>query len=167
MSHDPRLQVLDRHVAAENAHDLAATLATLTPDCEFVDGALGMRWSGHEGAAAHYTMWWDAFDVQVTGERLHLAEDSAVAETTWMGTHVGTFAGIAATHRPVEFTVAVVVEFRDGLMASERFYWDAAGLARQLGVASLDIIDAVAPAAGGGSAATGSQPERPSIVRGR
>ena len=152
MSYDPRLEVLDRHLAAENAHDLVGTVATLTADCEFVDGALGMRWSGHDGAAAHYTMWWNAFDLRVTGERLHLADGSAVAETTWSGTHVGTFAGVAATHRAVEFTVAVVVEFRDGLMASERFYWDAGGLARQLGVATLDIVDEVAPSAGGGSA---------------
>src|SRR5512134_1399248 len=103
MSHDPRMQVLDRHLAAENAHDLAGTLATLTADCEFVDGALGMRWSGHDGAAAHYTMWWKAFDLRVIGDRLHLADQSAVAETTWKGTHVGTFAGVAATHRAVEF----------------------------------------------------------------
>lgn len=37
MLHDQRLHVLDLQVAAENAHDLAATLATLTADCEFVD----------------------------------------------------------------------------------------------------------------------------------
>ena len=75
----------------------AGTLATLTADCEFVDGTLGLRWSGHDGAAAHYTMWWNAFDLRVIGERLHLAAESAVAETTWKGTHVGTFAGVAAT----------------------------------------------------------------------
>ncbi len=152
MSHDPKLQLLDRHLAAENAHDLAGTLATLAADCEFVDTALGMRWSGHDGAAAHYTMWWNAFDLQVTGERLHLAEESAVAETTWKGIHVGTFGVAAASHLPVEFTVAVVVEFRDGLMASERLYWDAAGLARQLGVATLGIVDHAPASAGGRSA---------------
>jgi len=152
MSDDQQLQVLERHVAAENAHDLAATLATLTADCEFVDGGLGLRWRGHDGAAAHYRMWWDAFDVQVAGEHLHLADGSAVAETTWTGTHVGTFAGVAATHRRVEFTVAVVVEFRDGLMASERFYWDTASLARQLGLTAFDVVDDAAVSAGGRSA---------------
>jgi steroid delta-isomerase-like uncharacterized protein len=152
MSYDPRLQVLDRHVAAENAHDLAGTLATLTADCEFLDSTLGMRWRGHDGAAAHYTMWWNAFDLRVVGERLHLADGSAVAETTWTGTHVGTFAGVAATHRAVDFTVAVVIDFRDGLMAGERFYWDAAGLARQLGVGTLGIADRAAVCAEGRSA---------------
>jgi len=152
MAHDPMLKVLDRHLAAENAHDLAGTLATLSADCEFLDSALGMRWSGHDGAATHYTMWWNAFDLRVIGERLHLADQSAVAETTWKGTHVGTFAGVAPTHRAVEFTVAVVVEFRDGLMASERFYWDAAGLARQLGVATIGLGDQAAVFAGGRAA---------------
>jgi steroid delta-isomerase-like uncharacterized protein len=134
MSQSDLLQLLDRHLRAENAHDLEGTLATLTADCEFVDHALGMRWRGRTGAAEHYTMWWNAFDIEVTGERLHLAADSAVAETTWRGTHVGEFLGIAPTGRPVELTIAVFVEFGDGLMAGERFYWDTARLARQLGV---------------------------------
>ena len=137
MSEDHVLRLLDRHLSAENAHDLSGTLSTLVPDCEFVDETLGIRWSGHDGAAAHYTMWWNAFDLEVTGERLHLAGESAVAETTWRGTHVGQFADVAATGSEVEFSVAVVITFRDGLMAGERFYWDAAGLARQLGVESL------------------------------
>jgi steroid delta-isomerase-like uncharacterized protein len=138
MSRQETIDLLERHLAAENGHDLDGTLATLSADCEFVDGTLGRRWSGHAGAAEHYRMWWDAFDVQVSGEALHLADGSAVAETTWRGTHVGSFAGVPATGRPVELAVAVVVEFADGLMTAERFYWDAAGLARQLGVDRLE-----------------------------
>jgi steroid delta-isomerase-like uncharacterized protein len=129
------LELLDRHLAAENAHDMAGTLATLTEDCEFVDVALGRRWSAHAGAAEHYRMWWDAFDVSVSGERLHLSRDTAVAETTWRGRHVGPFLGVAPTGRDVELQIAVFVEFRDGLMAGERFYWDTAALSDQLGVA--------------------------------
>jgi len=137
MSNDHVLELLDRHLAAENAHDLAGTLATLTEDCEFVDNVLGMRWSGHDGAARHYTMWWSAFETEVVGERLHMAEGSAIAETTWRGTHVGEFMGIAPTGRSIELTVAVVVELRDGRMSGERFFWDGAALARQLGVDAL------------------------------
>lgn len=129
-----RLQLLQRHLAAENNHDLEATLATLTEDTVFVDLALGMTWTGHSGAAAHYRMWWDAFDTEVAGERLHLADTSAAAETIWKGVHVGPFCGIAPTGRAIELPVVVIVEFRDGLLAGERFYWDRATLAEQLGV---------------------------------
>ena len=48
----------------------------------------------------------------------------------------------------MEVSVAVVVEFRDGLMAAERFYWDAAGLARQLGAATLAVGGHAAAPAG-------------------
>lgn len=126
------LALLDRHLTAENAHELDATLATLTPDCVFEDFALGRRWEGHDGAADHYRMWWDAFDVHVEGRQLHLTGDVAIAETTWEGTHTGEFLGIAPTHRNVRFEVAVFVDLRDGLMASERFYWDRAGVLEQL-----------------------------------
>ena len=152
MSNEDVMQVLDRHLAAENAHDLDGVLATLVAECEFVDATLGMRWNGHRGAAEHYRMWWDAFDVQVTGERLHLAAESAVAETTWRGTHVGAFAGVAPTGRAVELSVAVVVDLRDGLLAGERFYWDGAGLARQLGVDAFDVAPGAAMTMGGRSA---------------
>jgi steroid delta-isomerase-like uncharacterized protein len=152
MTNDALLHLLDRHLAAENAHDLAGVLATLVADCEFVDTTLGMRWTGHQGATEHYRMWWDAFDLEVIGERLHLGADSAVAETLWQGTHVGAFAGVAPTGRAVELSVAVVVDFRDGLMAGERFYWDAAGLARRLGVEALEVAGDPATAMGGRSA---------------
>jgi len=132
MDTDETMRLLGRHLDAENAHQMDETLATLAPDCVFVDYALDRRWEGHDGAAEHYRMWWDAFDTHVEGHRLHLAGDVAIAETTWEGTHVGEFLGIAPTGRKVRFEVAVFVDLRDGLMATERFYWDRAGVVDQL-----------------------------------
>ena len=43
-----------RHVEAENAQNLEATLATLHPECRFEDHATGQVWHGRDGAAAHY-----------------------------------------------------------------------------------------------------------------
>ena len=123
--HDELLALLARHLEAENAHDTTATLATLTEDCVFVDSALG-RFDGHEGAARYYDLWWSALDNDVVPEHLHLVDDqTAVAETRWRGTHVGPFLGVSPTGRAVEVPVAIVVELRDGLMATERLYWDA------------------------------------------
>lgn len=129
-----RMLLLERHLAAENAHNLEATLATLAEDAVLVDLALGSTWTGRSGAAAHYRMWWDGFDLTVTGQRLHLADDSAAAETMWLGTHVGPFCGLEPTGRAIELPVAVTIELRYGLIAGERFYWDRALLAEQLGV---------------------------------
>ena len=128
--------VLARHVAAENAHDLDATLDTLHPDCVFEDVALGKVYRGHEGAAAYYRSWWDAFGLQFRrGDdgALHVTADGqAVAEGHFHGRHVGTFLGIAPTGRPIDFRFVVVVTFRDGRMAGERFYYDSETLRRQL-----------------------------------
>jgi hypothetical protein len=44
---DPNLaELARRHLVAENAHDLEATLATLHPDCRFDDLATGQTWHG-------------------------------------------------------------------------------------------------------------------------
>jgi predicted ester cyclase len=70
-------------------------------------------------------MWWAGLSPVVTGEQLHLVDEvTAIAETTWRGTHVGTFLGVEATGRAVELPMMIVVEMRDGLMAGERMYWD-------------------------------------------
>ncbi len=49
------------------------------------------------------------------------------------------FLGIEPTGRQVDIPTAIVVTFRDGLMAGERMYWDVTTLLRQLGVPSLPI----------------------------
>lgn len=130
--------LLRRHVEAENAHDLGGTLATLHPDCVFEDVAFGQVWRGHEGAARHYRQWWDAFGLRFReGEAgaLHFADGGkVVAEGRFVGRHVGPFQGLAPTGRAVDFRFVVVIDVRDGLMAGERFFYDGATLARQLGV---------------------------------
>ncbi|MGW4881886.1 nuclear transport factor 2 family protein [Streptomyces sp. NPDC004262] len=52
--------------------------------------------------------------------------------------------GLAATGRTVEVPLVVVVKFRDGLMASERIYWDQAAVLAQAGL----IDDGDLPMAG-------------------
>lgn len=42
--------------------------------------------------------------------------------------------GIPATGKRIEFPMVVVVQFRDGKMASERIYWDQASVLVQLGL---------------------------------
>jgi len=126
-----------RHLTAENAHDLAGTLATLHPDCVFEDHATGQIWHGHEGASAHYRQWWQAFDVKVvrgpSQAAYWVSADTYVAQATWEGRHIGNFLGIAPTNAPIRQRFVVFVGMRDGLMAGEKFYYDLASLVAQLG----------------------------------
>jgi steroid delta-isomerase-like uncharacterized protein len=125
--------LIRRHVEAENRHDLSATLATLHPQCEFTDFGMGRTFRGLDGARAHYELWWRGFELRVEGERGFVDGSTFVAETRFHGRHHGEFLGVPASGREIELHVAVVVEVRDGLMASERFYYDMRGLLLQLG----------------------------------
>ncbi len=137
MTPDAIRQLLARHVEAENAHDMAGTLATLHPDCVFEDVALQRVWRGHAGAEAYYRSWWDAFGLRFVpgaeGAGRFTHDGGFVAEGRFQGRHEGDFHGLAATGREVDFRFVVVVGFRDGLMAGERFFYDSATLFGQLG----------------------------------
>jgi hypothetical protein len=71
-----------------------------------------------------------------TGERRHWSEDGTfmIAQTRYHGIHRGRFLDYEPTGKPISLPLAVVIPFRDGLMAGERFYYDLATLLRQIGV---------------------------------
>ena len=133
--------VVRRHLAAENAHDMTGTLATLHEDCVFEDVATGQVFRGRAGAEAYYRQWWEAFGVTVErspgGSRWWAEDGTYIAEAQYRGRHVGRFLGLEPTGREIEFRFVVILGFRDGLMAGERFYYDLAHLLRQLGVEKL------------------------------
>jgi hypothetical protein len=91
--------VINRHLSAENAHRMEETLAELHPDCLFEDLPLGKTYRGRAGAEAYYRLWWDAFDLEVKGERRHWSEDGAfmIAQT---GIRAPTAAAFSITRRP-------------------------------------------------------------------
>jgi steroid delta-isomerase-like uncharacterized protein len=132
-------RLLYEHLGAENHHQLAATLATLTHDCVFEDVALQRSFSGHAGATEYYNLWWSAFQIQVEpgNSSYWITDDIFVSEPVYTGKHVGDFLGIAATQKPVRFRFVVFVTFKDGKFAGERFYYDLASLLRQIGVGAL------------------------------
>lgn len=134
--HPANAAILERHVRAETAFDLEATLATLSPDCLFEDLPAATTYRGHEGASTYYRLWWGAFGYLPQGSRLHVAApDRLIVETRFVGTHRGAFLGVPASSRAIDLPVAIFIGFRDGLMSGERFYYDRATLLAQLGAA--------------------------------
>lgn len=138
MSNQALQAVLIEHVRAETAHQLEATLATLHPECLFEDYGAHQVFRGRAGAAQHYTQWWDAFDLLFSrgehGSGRWTTDGHYIAEGEFSGRHVGPLGSLAPTGRPIKFRFCVFVSFRDGLLASERFYYDLADVAAQLGV---------------------------------
>ncbi len=138
MNPDDLQALLMAHLRAETAHDMAATLATVHPQCRFVDHGAGQVFDGRDGAARHYRQWWDAFDLRPVvggaGAASWTHDGRFVAEGEFSGRHVGALADLAPTGRALRFRFCVLVGFRDGLLHSETFYYDLAGLAAQLGV---------------------------------
>jgi len=42
--------------------------------------------------------------------------------------------GIPPTGKLIEIDIVVFIDFRDGLMAAERIYWDQASVLKQIGL---------------------------------
>jgi steroid delta-isomerase-like uncharacterized protein len=131
------------HLQAENLHDMAGTLATLSPDCVFEDIPMGRRFDGHEGAREYYQLWWSAFAVTVEGiGRSYWLNDSLfVSEAIYHGRHMGPFLGIPATGNAIRLPFVVFVSFTQGRFGGERFYYDMSTLLRQIGASAIASAD--------------------------
>ena len=128
---------LDRHLAAENSHDIEAILETFSESSEVV-------WSGrpyrgpdairklHEGLGFGDAGAFSA--LAVIEKRRHYCGATIIVEQTLRGRHTGLFEGIAATGIVVEAPVCTLYEFGDdGILVSERPHVDRWAIWKQLG----------------------------------
>jgi predicted ester cyclase len=73
-----------------------------------------------------------AFRTAVELKTLVCAEDHALLEAEFVGTHIGDFEGIAATHRNVRVPYAVAYDFVGARISALRLYLPLELLIRQL-----------------------------------
>ena len=66
---------------------------------------------------------------------LHHSDEVIVVEGAFRGSHHGTWRGLPATGRRVDFPMLIVFPFEGDQMMGERIYFDLATVLRQLGVA--------------------------------
>lgn len=73
--------------------------------------------------------------------------DKVVTRWTFIGTHRGTFMGIAPTEKRVVFSGISIDRFVDGKIVEEWEEWDTLGMMQQLGVVPVEtsVGDMVAP----------------------
>ncbi len=120
--------------------DVEATLATMVDDASVIHVPTG---TGGRGKAELRRFYRDDFiptwpdDLIMTPvnrivgshglvDELHL-EFTHLREMPWL------LPGVAPTGRRIAMDVVAVIQFRDGLLVSERIYWDHAAVLRQVG----------------------------------
>ena len=112
-----REEICVGHMRAENAHEFESAIGFFErPRYEVV--ATGEVYNGHSELGKLMQENVTAFpDFNYEFERLHHADDAIVVEGTFRGTHEGTWRGLPATGRRVEFPMLIVFAFA---MAADR-----------------------------------------------
>ena len=131
-------EAFERGTETFNAHDIAGFAEVLADDVVFAAPG-GLRGEGKAACVAFYGGWFAAFpDAHVDVHHVHIADDVAVEEGTFTGTHTGVLkspAGdIPPTGRPVRIAYIQVLRFRGGKHASFNLMFDRLSMLEQLGL---------------------------------
>ena len=109
-------------------------LSMMSEDVVFTTMATGDEHRGVEGVRRMLQyVYHEAFDASAETRHRIYAEDHAVLEGYFVGKHIGTFAGVAATGRQVRVPLCVVYDLQDGRILRGRVYLEVPVLMRQLG----------------------------------
>lgn len=126
-----REAIVYEHAAAENRHDIEATITTFhQPRYEFngrpSDGAQAVRelLGGFMGGFP---------DFHIEPASLRHLDDGVLVEGIITGTHAGDWAGIPPSGRRVAVPVVGIFEFDDDRLLCEKVHMDMADLLRQIG----------------------------------
>lgn len=136
------VEVWDRHLASEfQAHDVDATMTTMTDDPYLLHVPVITGGSGKEGVRRFYASHFvpaipSDWDIQVVSRTIGI--DQIVDEIVVSFTHdeVVDFLlpGVAPTGKRVLAPTVAIGAFRDGLLSYEHIYWDQASVLVQIGL---------------------------------
>ena len=128
------MDIVERHFAAENAHDVAATLDTHSDDVIWDDVASpACPVHGKAATAAMYAGILAAFpdlhfeSVVRFGDAKHVVDEAVVT-----GHARGSFLGVDGGGASVKFRMLHVFDLRGGLIAREQAWFDTADVLRQI-----------------------------------
>ena len=123
------------HMAAENAHDFDRCIAAFShPRYEIV--ATGEVWDGHSGVTTLLNENKKGFpNFRFEPEVMHHSDTAVIVEGRFSGTHDGSWRGLPATGRKVNFPLIIVFQFEGELLVCEKTYFNIGTPLTQLGVA--------------------------------
>lgn len=130
------MDIIDRHFAAENAHDVQATLDTYTDDIVWDDVTHpDAPFHGKEEVAAVYSSIIDSIPdaLFVSVKRFASETGRYVVDESILTGHVhGEWVGMNGGGAPVSVRILHIFELRDGLICYENAWFDAAEVQRQI-----------------------------------
>jgi len=133
MSIEENKQIVRRYQEIYNNNDLDALTEVVSENLLTPKIMPGIP-TGIEGAkAAHQIMLTGFPDYQTVIDDLFAEGDKVVARITMSGTNTGTFMGIPATGKHVEFTGIYIARIADGKIVEHWGEEDAVSLLTQLG----------------------------------
>jgi steroid delta-isomerase-like uncharacterized protein len=108
-------------------------LSMMAPDVVFTHMATG---DDHRGVEAlkgmlHF-IYHVAFDAHAETTNLVIADGKAVLEANFVGTHIGEFAGIPATGKPVRVPLCVVYDLEHDRITRGRVYFEVPAFMKQV-----------------------------------
>lgn len=131
-----RIAVVDEHIRCENLHDLEAVMATFGMEARYDDEPWGDHRTGREGVRSYYVELMHALpDLTIEVTQRHVASESVVVEVIIRGCHLGSWRGLPATGRRIEFPLCGIYTFdSSNRLAGERIYYDRGAVLGQLGL---------------------------------
>lgn len=128
MSVERTREVMTRYLDSQHAD-----LSMMAEDVVFTNMATGEEHRGVEGVRRMLDhVYHEAFDATAETRSRVYAENQAVLEGYFVGTHIGPFAGIPATGRKVRVPLCVVYDLENGKISRGRVYMQVPVLLRQL-----------------------------------
>ncbi|MEU8178436.1 nuclear transport factor 2 family protein [Microbispora hainanensis] len=150
--------VVDRMLDAMNAHDLHTVLRCYAPGAVVVGPEME---AGEPGEIGSYMLqMWEGFpDLHFTRWETITLGDAVATEMTAAGTHTGPYLVVGGDHlaptgRRISVRVSWFWHLKDGLILSQRYYYDQLEIYSQLGL-RLPLSFADEDAGSGGPAERG------------
>ena len=130
-----REALVRQHIAAENAADLDAMIASFYRPCYDVIpmGAVSDGEAAVRDLVGGLVLAFPDFHFEALV--IHHADDAVVVEGRMTGTHQGEWAGLTPRSGRMDIRVACVFNFEEDRLVNETVYFDFATLQRQLGAA--------------------------------
>jgi len=129
-----RERTIREHMAAENRHDIAATLETFS-QANYDVVALGAPTNGAAAVDDLLHTLFGAFpDFAAEALSLHHGDDIVFVDVRMTGTHDGTWAGVPPSGHPIDVRCGCIFHFDGPDLVKETVFFDHATLLAQIGV---------------------------------